>query len=336
MATPIKKQIPIGKKHQIVALSNAPGANIQAIAKEFNIDHNQIRRWKRNVSEMTVENLAVKRKKFTFHSGAERKDPHIYVPLLAWFQEKRELGLTVTVQLLVTQYIHIQVEDEDGFHLPDGEEALAAYRKKIQSRISRWLKSINVVYRRATHVAQNTRFCMTVINSFVHYCNNTIRLYDYGGDDVVNMDETNCYFDQQGRVTLNNRGDSTVNISTTGNSSRCTIMLAVTLSGKKLDPFVIFKGKSDGRLAGQYRRGNDEGLEVAFQDAAWVDAELFTDWINRILKPFVDGKPRGAFLILDKCTAHSTSTCLRAMQLLNTAVIIFLSNCFALDFTNVF
>ena len=62
----------------------------------------------------------------------------------------------------------------------------------------------------------------------------------------MNIDETNIEFDMIGSISLADQGSRTVSLRSTGSFSRCTVLLGVTLSGEKLPPFIIFKGKPNG------------------------------------------------------------------------------------------
>ena len=67
---------------------------------------------------------------------------------------------------------------------------------------------------------------------------------------MVNIDETNIFFDMESGLTLANKGDNnTVSLRTTGTSTRCTVLLGVTLNGEKLTPQVAFKGQPNSRIA---------------------------------------------------------------------------------------
>jgi hypothetical protein len=57
------------------------------------------------------------------------------------------------------------------------------------------------------------------------------------------MDKTNFDFDQEAGETLANCGDRTIGQSVKGSANRCIVLFAVTMSGKKLPPYIIFKGK---------------------------------------------------------------------------------------------
>jgi hypothetical protein len=99
-----------------------------------------------------------------------------------------------------------------------------------------------IVQRHVTHVAQNTRYKESVIDKFVVYVNKQIVSGNFGPSEIVNIDKTNIEFDMIGSLTLVGQGSRTVSLRSTGSSSRCTVLLGVTLSGEKLPPFIIFKG----------------------------------------------------------------------------------------------
>ncbi|CAG8854287.1 24839_t:CDS:2, partial [Gigaspora margarita] len=65
----------------------------------------------------------------------------------------------------------------------------------------------------------------------------------YDLSQIVNMDETPVYFDMAGTYTINQKSAKTVQIRTTKNEKNQFIcILAITTSGEKLLPMVIFKG----------------------------------------------------------------------------------------------
>ena len=62
---------------------------------------------------------------------------------------------------------------------------------------------------------------------------------------VYNVDETNDSFSQQTPYTYAQRDSRTVSVKSVNSSSRCTAMLGGSMSGKKLPPFIIFKGANN-------------------------------------------------------------------------------------------
>ena len=55
-----------------------------------------------------------------------------------------------------------------------------------------------------------------------------------------------------GAIELANRGSKTISVRTSGFSFCCTVLLGVTMAEGKLPPFIIFKGKPNGRIAQEW------------------------------------------------------------------------------------
>jgi hypothetical protein len=115
--------------------------------------------------------------------------------------------------------------------------------RSIRRRLRRHLVKLGVLKRRVTRVAQNTRYDLTVNQQYVQYIKEQIKIGRYHPQDIVSIDETNFDFDQASGETLANRGDKTIGCAVTGSANHCTVLLACTMSGEKLPPYIIFKGK---------------------------------------------------------------------------------------------
>jgi hypothetical protein len=68
---------------------------------------------------------------------------------------------------------------------------------------------------------------------------------------VVNIDETNANFDFSPGTTLDGCGERTSGCATTGSSTRCTVLLGVTMDGDKLSSFFILQGGKRTPFLGQ-------------------------------------------------------------------------------------
>ena len=102
----------------------------------------------------------------------------------------------------------------------------------LSKRIYRWSVQENIMNRRVTHVAHNIYHNVDKVRYFVLYVNTQITSGDYIKSNVVNMDETNMHFDMVGSTTLETRGTRTFNIKSSGTSTHCNLMLAVTMDGQ--------------------------------------------------------------------------------------------------------
>ncbi|GMF38222.1 unnamed protein product [Phytophthora lilii] len=114
------------------------------------------------------------------------------------------------------------------------------------------------------------------------------------------MDETAVYFEDPRRQTVDQVGARHVVLKSTGFASmRVTAVLAVTATGCKLPPLVVWKGaKQDGKIE---RYGN---VYVVNQPKAWVDSALLTRWLDLVFPPIFDTCTKGKALVWDSMRAH--------------------------------
>jgi hypothetical protein len=124
----------------------------------------------------------------------------------------------------------------------------------IQQRVARWCTSQNIVYRRITHKAQNTRYVLSVMQEYLQYINTQFLEGSYHRASIVNIDETNIYFVMADGLTLADKGAKTISLRTNGSSMRCTVLLGVTIisSEEKIAPLVVFKGVPDARIQQEF------------------------------------------------------------------------------------
>jgi hypothetical protein len=100
----------------------------------------------------------------------------------------------------------------------------------------------------------------------------------------------------------------------TGCSSCATVLLGVTVSGVKLKPFIIFKGKLGGRIIREFTQHDyPERSVYIVQEKAWIDKTAFNIWIEKGWKSFCHGKP-DTYLIMDQCKVHLMGSVVGALQ----------------------
>ena len=174
--------------------------------------------------------------------------------------------------------------------------------------VAHWLVGVGIVECCITHVAQNTWHCEIEMQDFTNYIYSQLVFGQYGQDCVVNIDKTNIIFDMEGGLTLAEKGGKTVPLKTTGTSMRCTVLLGVTMNEEKLTPFVIFKGKPDGRIAKNFA-GMPASMRYVCQDKAWVDHRVFKNWIDQVWAPFALEKGDRTYLLMDEFSVHLMASC---------------------------
>jgi hypothetical protein len=205
--------------------------------------------------------------------------------------------------------------------------------RSIRWRLRQNLVKLGVVKMRVTRVAQNTRYYLTVKQQYVQYINEQIKIGHYRPQDIVSIDETNVDFDQASGKTLASRGDKTIGCAVTGSANRCTVLLACTISGEKLPPYIIFKGNETRRsrvwkdFSTEVKRaehGYPEESLYAVQDKAMMDGKkCFLDWNTRVWTPFTQrpaASGHGFYMIMDEFKFHLMGTCLNAIQNTGTEV----------------
>ena len=101
--------------------------------------------------------------------------------------------------------------------------------------------------------------------------------HGYPLSSIGNMDETPLWLDMPGDMTITRQGDRTVCIHTTGHDKmRFIVVLSAMADGRKLKPYVIFKGvRQVAELV------VTDGVVVAFSCNGWINKQLTKDWVDR-------------------------------------------------------
>jgi hypothetical protein len=118
---------------------------------------------------------------------------------------------------------------------------------------------------------------------------------------IINMDQTPVFFSMSEGTTLEVEGSRTVNArSSSGSTMRLSLAVTVTASGDILPPFIVFKGKPNGRIQRDFGT-YPVGSYYACQERAWMDESVMFQWVDLVLRPYVKTVPEGVdpILLLD-------------------------------------
>ncbi len=200
----------IEEKLTVVKYAQENGRN--AAAKYFSLDAPMIGRWIKQSSKWEEEN---KKKKRVGTPGRKAFYPEAENLLYSWIIEQRKKGFAVN-------YIAVRLQ-----------------MCKILKDNS-FMKRFNLSLRRRTKISQklpeDTEEKLEEFRRFV------IRLrtqYNFDLNSIFNMDETPVWFDMAGNITVNNKGDKTVHIRTTGNDKNHFTVVLTCSAGKKVFIFFI-------------------------------------------------------------------------------------------------
>ena len=113
----------------------------------------------------------------------------------------------------------------------------------------------------------------------------------YDSAFIVNMDETRVTVDSSNKKTINQKGEQHVTLKSTGSSKEgITVALAVSMTGAKLDAFVIWPNAGKIKLKCLY----PANLYIHYRpEGSWMDSKVMEIWIRHCLRPYALKLPKG-------------------------------------------
>ena len=248
----------------------------------------------------------------TVHCGSRVADHETEQELLTWIKGLRSRSFSVSTRQVIEKALSIN----ENFH--EGNW------KALWKWIYKFLDRHGLTIRRVTRKGQIScgkleevkQRVVASINSRFKFGD----LCDVDDSMFVNMDETAIYYESKQATTINNKGENTVAIRSTGSSSkRMTVCVACAYDGTKLPLFLVFKGKPDGRIEKNIQNELNEGIFACCQENAWMDERASKIWIDKIWMPYVCGKGKG-FLLLDEFRCHKQESFVNKINELGTEV----------------
>ena len=138
---------------------------------------------------------------------------------------------------------------------------------------------------------------------------------------IINMDQTPVFFSMVPNKTLNVAGERSINVRTsTGSTMQLTCAVTVSAARDILRPFIVFKGKRDGRIACEFQNPEKSGFPAdcsyICQDRAWMDEAVMLQWVKDVLELWSKHVPAGIvpYLLLDSYKCHLMSSVVHAIQ----------------------
>jgi len=222
----------IEEKLVVVSYAQENGRNVAA--KHFSLDASMIGRWVKQSNNWDKEN---KKKKRAETPGRKAFYPEAEDLLYSWIIEQRKKGLAVNYTSTRLQMCKILKKPIIQALYPAGEYEFQGNL----SWVNCFMKRFDLSLRRRTKISQklpeDTEEKLEEFRRFV------IRLrtqYNFDLNSIFNMDETPVWFDMAGNMTINNKGDKTVHIRTTGNDKNHFTVVLTCSAGKKFFYFLFF------------------------------------------------------------------------------------------------
>ena len=249
------------------------------------------------------------------HSGRKSFLSQIEPELKRFMFQLREQGIQLTNRMVLREAARI----------------LPAFKEKStrakELAVHRFTRSVGLTQRQATHTAQK-HFSETEADARDFIAMMKEKMAGRNPNDVLNMDQTPIPFSYHSNKTLNIKGAKTVHVSaSTTDTKHVTLAATVTAGGKMLRPFLIFKGKQNGRIAMREFSTYPIPGKYACQDKAWMDEVAMHQWIDDVLKPWKDEQDIASqsveppILILDAYRVHQMGSVVNRIQGMGIEVV---------------
>lgn len=206
-----RKFIPLGIKNEIVLEAYSIPDNIRSVSRKYSVQPNQIRCWRKNFATIhesaavivsqdgdNDDNAAsstkflkrnVNTSKYQRVSGAGRSNlfsKETIKHLKDFVNNTRADSLNVSLRILMAECKRI-----------DKASCIGLKERALAHRLYRLLRKWDIAWRRGTHIAQNTRHKTCVIDEFVEYFQEKVKILDIPLENIYNADQTNVYYSME-------------------------------------------------------------------------------------------------------------------------------------------
>ena len=283
--------------------------SIRTACNDANIHHKQYLNWKKSFNAMKdAKNIKAK----SNCTGRLSILKPVEQDLLQFIFELREQGMAVSHQIVMIRAASVS--------RPFREKSRVAQYNCAR----RFVKSQGLVYRMSTNESQRdpretSAEALDFVRSVCPKLTQPCRHQDF----IINMDQTPIPFTYNSTKTLEVVGRRTVHVrKSTNDTKRATFAMTVTASGKVLKPYLVFKGKPQGRIEKREFPTFPKEILYACQENAWMDERVMLLWVDKILKPYVLEAPEHVvpLLFLDSYRCHMMASVVGAIQELGVEV----------------
>ncbi|CAI7781677.1 unnamed protein product [Closterium sp. NIES-53] len=324
------------KLHWLKMQDSQPDLSNRALAKLAKVQPCQIRDWKKMRERLEVSSSCRRR---LMGVGRKSKFPFMERAVYRQFLKHRGRGLAVLVSMLQkwsAKYMKHRMPGVNwraSFRWATCFHARWHLARRVKTKMGQKLAAGKccAVVLLDCHLSAELMClvalladCKAKVESFWEFVRQMRSLHDYPLDLILNADQTPLFLEMLAERTLEMKGARTVHVRSAGyEKERITVMLAVTASGLKLPPYVVFKRKTIAKVP------IPAGVVVRAQDKGWMDESLVQDWITQVMVSFLKplrestGRRREALVVLDSYRGHLNEVVGQTMRMfrLSRAVI---------------
>ena len=272
----------------------AKSTSVTAASRKHSIDESMVRRWKRQENQLLVaeRSKTSRGEQRSRTSGGKRSQfTDLEANLFEWLVGERQQRRRVSRKSVraKAKQLHAEMGNAEEFNASAGWCANFFMRFRLTMRMK-------------THQSQRspedlipklTDFLMYLRKYFAEHPTMTKA-------NIFAMDETAVWFDSTSSRTVEVVGAQSVPLASTGHDkANVTVALCASADGKKLLPYIIFKGK--GKTAEDKELKARRDIVVSYSDNGWFNSDLTTDWLKKVMGTFAFGK---RLLIWDSYRCH--------------------------------
>ncbi|RHY08399.1 hypothetical protein DYB25_006690 [Aphanomyces astaci] len=228
-----KKRYYSAKTKLSVVMEHKKGTcSAYATAKRHGIQPGQLNRWIQHLPQLK-QAVSKRPRKLTVSECPKVAAPALEAAVLEYCGTLRDSDIAVSTNMLIVKALSIDPTFCGGI------------RKRLFHWVYKFMERHTLCIRRPTRQGQKKSNHLTqVMNDFVGNLSRRFlpfgTLEDVPMDRVVNMDETPVYFEPKVHTTISKKGATTVSARVC--STHNPRVSGVTATGKKLPPYVVFKG----------------------------------------------------------------------------------------------
>lgn len=302
---------------KLKVIQHAEKFSISSAARNYNLDRRMVSRWLKNRSQFEVQMTEKRGKEKKRLPGGGRKpfSEELEKQVLEWVLERRTKGLRVS-RILIMKKALIFFKEMDNI---DDSEFNAS-----KGWCDNFMRRNGLSLRRKTSVSQKDPDM--VISKLVAYVLRIRRLrlqHNYSMNNIYAMDETPVWLDMVSSTTIESTGSKTVTLKSTGHEkSRVSVCLTAKANGEKLKPFIVFKGAK--REVEKLNKEFSGKCVVASSVNGWMDTELTSEWIDKVLGTFSFGK---RLLAWDTYSCHIEDSASKSLKNKNIDAVLVPGGC---------
>ena len=288
--------------------------SLKKLARDEDVDPSQLRRWMKQMPTLLQACHDSKKSKFSVHFGRKTTFPKAD-DLVDKIMELRESGMPVSTNMAVIMACQM----DNNLRRKSSTAKYAIIRRILRAK--------GIVIRSKTHEAQtHPREKQEEAKQFVQSVLPLIQQPCRHKDFIANMDQTPVFFSMTPNTTLETQGSRSVHVrASSGSTMRVTLAVFVTANGEMLPPYMVYKGKANGRINREFTDDKNDYPKDCFyaaQPKAWMDERICLEWAEKVVKPWAQKAPEGItpLLFLDSYKCHLMSSVNTAIEELGVEV----------------